>query len=169
MSSFTQLGAKYMKSFSKQDSFTFIGGINPAIVMYLPNPPQCCQPFAPQKPNVSGLIAENGNHWRKILTIFAKLVCVDNDWKKYRDEQLLQGKEQLCFNYLLQSGVDWHLIAGKATWQQMGYDCEQFRALDDKQTAFVKDNILLLPYPDYRQFPNKLIDVVKSVMQGPCS
>jgi hypothetical protein len=119
------------------------------------------------------LIEDNGNHWRKILTILAKLSCHQNDWKRYRDEQLLQRDEHICFNNVLSLGSDlgngsdeqWHLVAGKASWLRLGLDEDEFTALDEQSKVFYQGRVILIPYPDYRQMPNALIEAVVGLMR----
>jgi hypothetical protein len=119
------------------------------------------------------LTEDNGNHWRKILTILAKLSCHKNDWKRYRDEQLLQRDEHICFNNVLSLSSDlgngsdeqWHLVAGKASWQRLGLDEDEFTALDEQSKVFYQGRVILIPYPDYRQMPNALIEAVVGLMR----
>ena len=155
-----------------------IGATSPRVLLYLPNHPVTTQDFNPLSPNIPQLIEDNGNHWRKILTILAKLSCHQSDWKRYRDEQLLQRDEcicfddTLCFNNELSLGTglaqspdeQWHLVAGKASWQRLGLDVTEFTALDEQCKVFYRDRIILIPYPDYRQMPNALIEVVVGLM-----
>ena len=112
--------------------------------------------------SVSELISLNGNHWRKILTIFAKLTSVDDDWRTYRDHCLLHKKEALCFSAGLLESASFHLIAGKVSWEYLGVDIKEFQALDAGQRLWVKDNVMCTPYFDYRQFPNALIEVARA-------
>jgi hypothetical protein len=154
-------------------NIAFIGSVKPNITLYLPNPPEVQSSFMPTAPDIVQLIEDNGNHWRKILTIFAKLACASDSaeakhWKSYRDNKLLQQREKICFEDVLSLADDaddgWHLVAGKASWQRLGFDCEQFTPLDPQGRAFYQQRVILTPYPDYRQFPNALIEQVVSVM-----
>ncbi len=133
----------------------YLGSPTPALILYLPHPPQLTDAGRPV--DIGAIIARNGNHWRKILTILAKLSAPDDDWRRYRDNDLLQHHEAICFADQLQPGPAWHLVAGKASWQRLGIDPAQCRALDEQQRLRVKDRLILSPYPDYRQFPNSLI------------
>lgn len=133
----------------------------PECVLYLPNPPQ----WDTGKPlDLPSLIQANGNHWRKILTIFAKLRCTNDNWREYRDQELLQSAELICFaDKLIETASTYHLIAGKANWQRMGFRQGEFKVLDDNR-LYQKGRVFLTPYPDYRQFPNQLIHTLKPLI-----
>ncbi|WP_417224621.1 DUF6942 family protein [Amphritea sp.] len=136
-------------------------------LLYLPTPPL----IDPQQPlDYDRLCSLNGNHWRKILIILAKLQSSDTHWREYRDQQLLQQHEAICFSEQLlehsQNPQRLHIVAGKANWQRLGFDPQQFIALDDNSRLFQRDNIILTPYPDYRQFPNQLIDQLKPLIKA---
>lgn len=142
-----------------------IGAFEATTVMYLPNPPMLYDGFESSKPNIARLIEENGNHWRKIFTILAKLGCETDRWQHYRDNQLLLQNERLDFSDSLNAKGRWHLVAGKASWLRLGFNEKMFQAIDEQERSFYRDNILLLPYPDYRQFPNALIAQIRAIMQ----
>ena len=112
--------------------------------------------------SVPELISLNGNHWRKILTIFAKLTSADDDWRTYRDHGLLHNRESICFAAGLLESASFHVVAGKASWEYLGMDMKEFQALDVQQRLWVKGNVMCTPYFDYRQFPNALIDVARA-------
>lgn len=148
-----------------------IGNLTSRHIFYLPNPPLLPSPQL----TVDALIELNGNHWRKILTITAKLMCGADDWKTYRDNQLLND---VCFNFgdrLKQQKSNCHYICGKNHWTKFALSptSEEYEQCDEAQKAWKKrgqDNdeglLLLLPYPDYRQFNNKLIDSIKTAYLG---
>lgn len=134
---------------------------HPDCILYLPNPPQWDdhQPL-----DLAALIAANGNHWRKILTIFAKLRSPDGDWRAYRDQQLLKSTELISFeDRLTDAPQAIHLIAGKASWERLGLKSRAFEPLDGDR-LYQQGRIFLTPYPDYRQFPNQLIDTLRPLM-----
>ena len=141
----------------------YLGSKTAAIALYMAN-----RPLLPPAIHRAGglsvpeLISMNGNHWRKIFTIFAKLVSNEDDWKTYRDDCLLQEREVICFTDGLQESASFHLIAGKASWEYFGMDMTGFKALDLEQRLWVKGNVMCTPYFDYRQFPNALIDVARA-------
>ncbi len=143
-----------------------LGAQTPRLVLYLPNPPQMpAQAAHWTAPDVAQLISQNGNHWRKILTILAKLCSTQLHWRDYRDQQLLQQSEAISFGSQLHPGVEWHLVAGKTSWQRLGLAPEDFDSLDTEGRVRVRGNILLIPYPDYRQFPNRTLEQVREWMQ----
>jgi hypothetical protein len=143
---------------------SFIGAIDAKLTLYLPNPPVIRQTFNRQKADLNQLIEDNGNHWRKILTILAKLSCAKNDWKAYRDGELLHHQEMISFADALTTNRGWHLIAGKASWQRLGFDEQQFTPLDAQGRAYYHQQVILMPYPDYRQLPNQLIAQLVELM-----
>ena len=129
-----------------------LGAFGAKTTLYLPNPPQ-----GEFTTDTTTLIANNGNHWRKILTIYAKLAVGSGDFRTYRDNQLLQSRENICFADALLPHDGWHLVAGKQSWQRLGMDLTEFVMLDERYPCYQKDKVLLTPYPDYRQFPNVLV------------
>jgi hypothetical protein len=156
---------------------TILGDKRAAMILYLPN-----RPLMPESDLVSvpELIELNGNHWRKILTIFAKINAKNGDWKEYRDQQLLKHNECICFGDVLMEddveakglalknidnsrlNIKLHVIAGKESWARVckidSPESQGFIAIDHNSKIWMKDNILLTPYFDYRQFSNALID-----------
>ncbi|MCW8885625.1 MAG: hypothetical protein OQK12_10280 [Motiliproteus sp.] len=137
----------------------YIGSPNPSLILYLPNPP--LRESIEQPVDVPELIALNGNHWRKIFTILAKLCGPAASWKQYRDHDLLKQKEAISFGDSLIPVNARHIVAGKASWGRLGLDQLDFDSLDDQQRVWKKGNVFLTPYPDYRQFPNELIEQLK--------
>ncbi|MFT5722263.1 MAG: hypothetical protein ACI9W6_002589 [Motiliproteus sp.] len=171
-------------------SLGYLGSREPDLILYLPNPPllipellipellmpeqipeQIAKRMAAldQPLDIKQLIAINGNHWRKIFTILAKLSAPHSDWKSYRDHALLHRKEAICFDDRLIASSARHLVAGKASWMRLGLDADDFEPLDDRQRVWVRDNVFLTPYPDYRQFPNALIEQLKPLVGSPLS
>ncbi|MGR0279832.1 DUF6942 family protein [Marinomonas dokdonensis] len=137
-------------------------------VFLLPNPPLLRD--APdhgwvETPNVAQLIEDNGNHWRKIVTIMAKLISTDEqDWRCYRDEHLF---DQCALVFSLQQlkqieGDKCTLfIVGNGFRQAMPIS-ENAQTLGDKQLAYVnQDRTIWCPYLDYRQFPNALVSAIR--------
>ncbi len=168
-------------STSKTASRRYLGSPCASLVLYLPNPPLIEADSSNRDSSkrhatsidIDELIALNGNHWRKILTILAKLNCGHNDWRHYRDHQLLRQHEAVCFDDQLRPGSTIHLVAGKSSWQRLGLEpdpeptAKLFEPLDDQQRLWkgavsgVQGDIYLTPYFDYRQFPNALIELLK--------
>ena len=140
-----------------------MGAASASLTLYLPNPPTEIPPGMDLAlPDIAQFTDLNGNHWRKIFTILAKLASPDDNWREYRDQQLLQHAEQISFADELAEREGWHLVAGKASWQRLGFADEagvphQMHPVDEEGRVFIKDQVVLVPYPDYRQFPNQLI------------
>lgn len=136
-----------------------LGCKKPQIILYLPNRPLMPESVAKGIPEIIEL---NGNHWRKIFSIYAKITCGEIDWRKYRDSHLLGNNESISFSDHLAPGDCFHLVAGKVNWQQIccvGTDPQQqgFKPIDDEARLWQKGKVILCPYLDYRQFPNKLV------------
>jgi len=132
---------------------------------YLPTPPVMPQNWHHGDLDaVAQLIELNGNHWRKILTIIAKITAPD-DWKHYRDSQLLKRDEQILIGSPHFSSVaEWHFIVGGVSQKLLEPEMreKQFIPLDsEKKLHFDGERILKVPYLDYRQYPNILIEVTR--------
>lgn len=132
------------------------------IILYLPT-----QPIMPDdgKVDIPSLIELNGNHWRKIFSIYAKLCVQRGSWQEYRDQQLLTSRQAISFKDQLYDKNAIHIIAGKASWHRLDLNPETFKTLDNKglshSTNSEKGTLLLTPYPDYRQFPNILVEQIR--------
>nr|WP_223295966.1 hypothetical protein [Shewanella sediminis] len=114
---------------------------------------------------VSKLIELNGNHWRKILTIMAKIAAPDTNWKRYRDTQLLKQDEQILVgSSQLSPQAEWHFIVGGVSQKLLESETreKQFIPLDSEEKLhFDGKRMLKVPYLDYRQYPNILIEVTR--------
>ncbi|CAG9297735.1 DUF6942 family protein [Celerinatantimonas diazotrophica] len=137
----------------------YIGSSQPEIVMYLKGH----YPKLPAPTTQSWLnefIALNGNNWRKILVIFAKLACDDDNWRDYLYSGQLLRENQCNFTDCLYPSGKVHLLCGKQNWERFGWH-------DDLNLPgqLWHDHQVLLPYPDYRQFPNQLITQVRQKME----
>lgn len=151
---------------TQTQDFALLGAPDARVALYLPNRPLWPQAdVCPQASDVPALIRHNGNHWRKIFSILAKLCSpASMRWQDYRDQAVLHKDEVICFSDSLLLDARWHLIAGKASWQRLGLDTANFMPLDTEGRVWVRDNILLTPYPDYRQFPNRTVDRVRALL-----
>ncbi|WP_163130898.1 hypothetical protein [Agarivorans sp. Alg241-V36] len=137
-----------------------LGSEQPQIVLYL-------NTQTPSLPNnhhdlkgaelSHAILGNNNNNWRKVLTIFAKLCAPDEDWRRYLHQDLLL-KQQINFKQHLVKSAKIHLVAGKANWQRFDTAPEEKSASNQKKWNFLAPNILFTPYPDYRQFPNSMIE-----------
>ncbi|MBV7317425.1 hypothetical protein [Shewanella sp. NIFS-20-20] len=148
------------------------------------------------EPLVSGEIAaisaEGGNGWRKVFSVYAKLVFAlgaagDEDgtryarWQQYRDERLLQGGSgtALLFSPPMFNDADIvnetgnqavHIIMGRTYAKQLlaseHLQC-QWQWLDH-EFALDKDlRLVVCPYFDYRQLTNvklqRLVAIIESL------
>ncbi|MDP2562228.1 hypothetical protein [Psychrobium sp. 1_MG-2023] len=117
------------------------------------------------------IVAINGNHWRKIFTIAAKLTCKAHPWKAFRDEKLLA---HTYFSFLPLAPSEKsriHIVCGKQYAQTLGLSPEhditnKFELLETSKPVWrLKDKdlelVILTPYLDYRQFPNQLISELR--------
>ncbi|WP_432458906.1 DUF6942 family protein [Agarivorans sp. QJM3NY_25] len=102
------------------------------------------------------LLLNNNNNWRKILTIYAKLTAPDDNWREYLQQGLL-AEQQINFGDKIVSKAKQHIIAGKNNWQRFDHIVQPKDVISHKKLQFIAANILLCPYPDYRQFPNILV------------
>jgi len=147
------------------------------LVLYLPNRPDIsdyknkrflknvCIGRIPQ------IIDETGNHWRKIFSIYSKIAYSLNieaadKWQTYRDEILLtkNSSEIICFSSSLLK-IDEktvHIISGKDCASKFDFDLKKFRQVDAEGKILNYKNIYLTPYFDYRQFPNKLVELLSN-------
>jgi hypothetical protein len=143
-----------------------LGSLNPKYCFYLPNEPLIPDNWhSSQEDAVAKLIELNGNHWRKILTIIAKICAPDNNWKHYRDAQLLKQNERIMIgeNHAFIGGTNervWHFLVGTVVSEQLSNKMSppSFIIIDDKEKLhFNNQTTLITPYLDYRQYPNQLI------------
>ncbi|MCK8047337.1 hypothetical protein MSG37_20855 [Shewanella sp. 1CM18E] len=146
-----------------------IGNQNATRCFYLPTAPKLAQCWLPDNVDaIPALITANGNHWRKILTIMAKLSVKDNNWKHYRDTQLLKQDECIVIQATeLTPNAQQHFICGQQSAQSLTFDTSDFTTLcgsEDYVSVNNKLSIYLCPYLDYRQFPNKHIDNLRLKM-----
>lgn len=139
---------------------THLGASLPKMAIYLnTHMPNCPDVALGHHQFIEELIALNGNHWRKILVISAKLAAPDDNWRGFLEQQLLQ-QVQFC-TAPHKVNADYQLIAGKANWPRFGHQ------IDLKLPDFCCiGEDYLVPYPDYRQFPNWLIAVIRDKLYG---
>lgn len=138
-------------------------------VFILPAPPQgkylLNEDLCLSQVEVSNLIEQEGNHWRKILTIMAKLSVKNTNWRKYRDECLLRHNERIEFALpaTFRREVT-YFICGQTMQSGLELEEKSICFLNEKRTLAVYNNIILCPYLDYRQYSNKDIDVTRAYL-----
>jgi len=123
---------------------------------------------------------ETGNHWRKIINIYAKLAYMLNtqalpNWQAYRDNFLLtEGSEQaLLFNTSMISSPTnaLNLICGKAhaiaLCNTNQIEKNSLNWIDQDFAINPALRLIVTPYFDYRQLSNakldKLVDIISSI------
>ncbi|QYJ84944.1 hypothetical protein K0I73_11855 [Shewanella mesophila] len=143
---------------------TRLGSETAKIGFYLPNPPNLPADWdGASKVNIEELITLNGNHWRKIFVIMAKIVCPNNDWRDYlplllqQNESIHFGQSTLCPNAKI------HLVCGQQSALALSLDIltepQSFRVINQSN-----QQIYLLPYLDYRQCPNHTIASLRTAL-----
>lgn len=131
-----------------------------------------------QNGEVARIVEATGNHWRKILNIYAKLMFLldakeQSTWQTYRDRWLLQSGSghALIFSTTLppsaENGVV-YIVSGKQHAQTLGVLdsaidlCEGFYLEPAK-------NLVITPYFDYRQLSNRKLDMLISIINNDMS
>jgi hypothetical protein len=153
------------------------------IAFYLPNRPVFPANWhAEQAGAIEDLIQLNGNHWRKIFTIMAKLCCTVQPGK---DSKAWQHVRATLFNshqpnshkptslskrlHMGATTIDplakWHIICGQQAREALGLTLWSKPAFFDEQEKVSREQYhLFTPYLDYRQFPNRLIEQVHNLI-----
>ena len=125
--------------------------------------------------DVSRIVTQTSNHWRKIFNLFAKLqfgLTKHNSvsWQDYRDQHLLQAHcdHALLFSppvYTPKKHRPVSIISGKtyAAKLRVLQTCED---VGDGFYRNKKTNLFVTPYFDYRQLSNaKLERLIKLIQQ----
>ncbi|SBS31330.1 hypothetical protein MAQ5080_01928 [Marinomonas aquimarina] len=128
-------------------------------------------PNSPQLPVASNhysdcsyeeIVNLNGNHWRKILIIIAKLCSKqDEDWRIVRDQSIWR-RATLFFTVAdLPLCDEWQVIVGKTFYNDLPIPATAREIKVGQHQAFIENKRIWTPYLDYRQFPNALIDALR--------
>lgn len=162
------------------------------IVFILPTPPKGHYAIDAMghlaQVNTQSIIEQDGNHWRKILTIMAKLCLLEKSgldkelsdtrsdkktsakqvWRDYRDSELLQQHERIEFEVpTVFSPSVWYFICGGEMQKKVNKLEQSCVYLNEKQTIAQYDNKIFCPYLDYRQFPNADIELTRLALANP--
>jgi len=114
--------------------------------------------------DVERLIELNGNHWRKILTIMAKLTSPDyGEWREFRDKELLK-KVGIAFSIDQLTNVKGVLFIVGNTFREALPILDSAQEVGEKHVAAFALNRVWCPYLDYRQFPNILIEAIRETI-----
>lgn len=167
-----------------------IGPATASYAFYLPNHPLIPAYWHWEQDNaIAELIALNGNHWRKIFTIMAKICAPSEDWRNYRDNLLLKKHQMLLIGAsALSPHASIHIVCGQAAATALGIAIESHIATGPQQSANQQTVmqlmqasqgklqditqsshsilVLLTPYLDYRQYSNALIALTRSHIQN---
>ena len=110
---------------------------------------------------VAQIIELNGNHWRKIFTIMAKLITPEYlDWRDFRDKKLLK-KVAIVFSIDQLELYDGLVFIVGNTFRDDIVVPDSAITLGDRHIALALDSRIWCPYLDYRQFPNVLIEALR--------
>lgn len=145
----------------------YLGAPDPALVLYLPHRPNGLEQFL-DCPSAQALVAANSNHWRKIVTLLAKIASpVAADWRTFKDNELFQHTA-LCFAPQIVDMPVWHWIGGKDNLQRFEFLPLQAQPLADAPEVLLDTGkrLLLTPYPDYRQLSNRLVGLIRTALDA---
>ncbi|WP_417762653.1 DUF6942 family protein [Shewanella sp.] len=137
-----------------------IGNPHASNCVYLPHIPVVPNKWHWQQQDaMQQLLTANSNHWRKIWVISAKILDDTSDWRQFLQTCLLQQCCFYCDEPTLHSTAKLHFYSGQAIAEQMSgkslvNNLKQRLAQDDSGHWH-------LPYFDYRQFPNALIESLR--------
>jgi hypothetical protein len=136
-------------------------------VFLLPNKPLLSKGYdgvMSEKADIALLIELNGNHWRKIFTIIAKLAAPDyKDWRQFRDNDLLK-KVGIAFTIDQLSDYQGRLFIVGNTFREIWPVPESAQNIGERHVAAFSASRVWCPYLDYRQFPNILIETIRKTI-----
>lgn len=144
----------------------YLGAQDPKLVLYLPHRPNGLAELV-DAPSAEALIAANSNHWRKIITLLAKIASPQaDDWRNFRKVELLR-QTALCFSAELVSTDGWHWIGGKENLGRFDTLFSNTQPLAGYREVSIDTHkrLLLTPYPDYRQLSNKVVGGVREALE----
>lgn len=138
-------------------------------VFLLPNRPVLPSSMDFNRPDVSRMIELNGNHWRKIFTIMAKLTSPSYDlWKVFRDTELL-ASVGIAFSLDQIHKFKGTVFVVGNTFRDDLPVASSAQEIGDVHTSFVCLPHVWCPYLDYRQFPNSLIEALREyILEKKC-
>ncbi|PTY38608.1 hypothetical protein BGP77_10510 [Saccharospirillum sp. MSK14-1] len=121
------------------------------------------KPMAPGE--LAALVEATGNHWRKIVNLYAKLLHqlepVESRWQDCRDQRLLQAGSGCALLFSpppLASSDAWQLVMGKAYAEACSLDRLADLRTDDGFRWSPSRRLILTPYFDYRALSNARLD-----------
>lgn len=162
-----------------------LGDADSRLAIYLANRPQLdgypqldeLKPLMPGE--LSHIVANTSNHWRKAFNVYAKLlgqlhwpgVQEAGSWQQYRDRRLLQAG---CDTALLFSPPDLtatrlaqrqrvHVVAGKTYAAQLSLPPLMW--IDAYFAVNAEFRLIVSPYLDYRQLSNARLEQLAGLIQ----
>ena len=142
-----------------------LGNPQATTCVYLPHQPQLPADWHwPQPYALSALLNTNSNHWRKIWVISAKIVAEQHDWRSLMEHELLKRCCFYCDEHTLNPHATIHLFSGKAISQRFFPDDSRLVKLAARSIYQQPQHHWHLPYFDYRQFPNVLINELRGLL-----
>lgn len=144
-----------------------LGNDSPHLALYLPHRPNNLAQLL-DTPSAEALMAANSNHWRKVITLLAKVASpVADDWRQFRDNALFRHTA-LCFAPELHPAAHWHWIGGKENLQRFEPLSYNAKPLADCPDVAVDRELrlLLTPYPDYRQLSNAVVGHIRAALSS---
>ncbi len=142
-----------------------LGSDTPHLALYLPHRPNNMEHLV-DTPSAQALVMANSNHWRKIVTLLAKIASpAAEDWRQFRDGPLFQNTA-LCFNPELNNHARWHWIGGKDNLGRFTPLTHQAAPLAGCPEVAIDPalRLLLTPYPDYRQLSNQTVERIRAAL-----
>jgi hypothetical protein len=121
------------------------------------------------KPDSAVLIELNGNHWRKILTIIAKLIVQNYPaWRECRDANVF-NQVGIAFSVDQLNDYKGILFVVGNTFRDQLPVSKSAEEAGVKHRAYVSYPYIWCPYLDYRQFPNILIETLREyILEKKC-
>ena len=142
----------------------YLGPPQPALILYLPHRPEILDQLV-KTPDAGLLMKNNSNHWRKIVTLLAKVASPQLEWRSFRDNALFEHTA-MCFSARLREIPAWHWIGGKDNLQRFTIEGLNAKPLTNAPEIALdaEKKILLTPYPDYRQLSNATVDEIRRAL-----
>ncbi|WP_078083791.1 DUF6942 family protein [Microbulbifer mangrovi] len=142
----------------------YLGPIQPALTLYLPHRPAGLDELV-ATPDAGRLMENNSNHWRKIVTLLAKIASPQEEWRSFRDGELFESAA-LCFSPRLRNVRGWHWIGGKENLHRFSIEGLNAKPLigAPEVALDVEKRLLLTPYPDYRQLSNATVAEIRKAL-----
>lgn len=142
-----------------------LGTTDPRLTIYIPHLPAGMEQLI-EHTSVTALLACNSNHWRKIITLGAKVAAPDPEWQQFRDLHFFK-QVALVFSPTLENSPGWHWIGGKDNQSRFGLNSEECLQPTHASDLFIDPvrRLLLTPYPDYRQLSNLKVGLIREALQ----